>query len=399
VLTRSDLEWLAFAIAAAIAAHFVAIGGTPIDRHLPFVVVLLAVSGWIAAARLVQMVAPLLLAAAMSLSDDRMRIFAYGVIVAAAFAWAVFKAPKTRLVSAILAATGVMLLRWIPCSDVPLWREIVVLAGALAIVFAMRERTPMTIAAALAVAAVTPIYPARLLLFPFVVTILLLLPIPRIIWAVPFAISAYFARYSIATLCVVAALAFLVDFVEDSRRRLSVVRVPLYVGAIALFALWPWSGIVARAMPRFLAAEEASRSERAVWAALEAGRSVSIDAPPQMHYMVITASGANASRLPPGWLVGRVEVVGRGGGVIRRDLRISDIADFGFTRREHFFASRNPIPRTPLDDIHGYGIGAWLHTAGRIAMASADEIASVRATAATDLPPATKLQIEAVEFE
>jgi len=396
VRTRSDLHWLAFAIAAAIAAHFVATGGTPIDRQLPFVAVLLAACGWIACAPMVGMSIPLLLLAAMFLPDERTRLFAYGLIGAAAFAWAVVRGPKLALV-----VPGVMLLRWIPIENVVLWRELVVLGGALAVSGVRRPprrsisgqsggmAATLQIPIALAIALVTPAYPARLLLFPFLVAFLLWLPLPRFIWAIPFAIAAYYARYSIATLCVVAVIAFVAESV----------RIPIYAFAIALFAMWPWSGIVARAMPRFLFAEGASKNETPVWVALEAGRSVSIDAPPNAYRVVITASGANASRLPAGRAVGRVEVMGREGKVIRRELRIGDVADFGFTRREHFFASRNPIPRHTLDDIHGYGIAAWLHTAGRIAQVSLDGIATVRATAAPDLPPATKLQIEAVEFE
>jgi hypothetical protein len=66
-------------------------------------------------------------------------------------------------------------------------------------------------------------------------------------------------------------------------------------------------------------------------------------------------------------------------------------------RREHFFASRNRPPRTPLADIHEYGASAWLHTAGRIPLA----VGRLRLEfgAAADLPPNTRLQIEAVEFE
>ena len=79
------------------------------------------------------------------------------------------------------------------------------------------------------------------------------------------------------------------------------------------------------------------------------------------------------------------------------DGRAADVPDFGFMRREHFFSSRNRPPRTPLADIHDYGAASWLHTAGRIRVAAPAN--TLRISAAPDLPPRTKLQIEAVEFE
>ena len=393
---RSDLEWIAFATAAAVAAHFAAAGGTPVDQSLPFIAVLVAVTGWLAAARLVQIAVPLLIVAAIAIPDAPTRLFAFGIIAAAAFAWALGSGVRHWA----LIIPGVMLLRWIPLNEVVWWREIVVLAGAICVGLAVRrDESPAPVVAALLIALVTPTDPARLLLFPFVIALLFLLPLPRIVWAVGFAIAAGFARYSIATVCTAAAFALLVVVVEDNRHRLSPARVPVYALCIALFAFWPWSGIVARSLPRFLSAERTSAHEQAVWVALEGGRSVSMTAPPGAHVAVLTASVANASRLPAGWVVGRAEVVGRNGKVIERDLRIGDIADFGFTRREHFFASRNPIPLVPLDDVKGYGISAWLHTAGRVTAVSAEPIAAVRVTAAAGLPPATKLQVESIEFE
>ena len=99
----------------------------------------------------------------------------------------------------------------------------------------------------------------------------------------------------------------------------------------------------------------------------------------------MTASGANAASLPAGRILGWI------------DGRVADVPDFGFMRREHFFSSRNRPPRTPLADIHDYGAAAWLHTAGRFAVPRSPF--PVRFSAAPDLRPGTKLQIEAVEFE
>ena len=382
-------EWVAFAIVAAIAGHFVTLFPTPIDRALPFVILLMCACGFIAERypAVFQVAVLMLFVPAIFLADEHTRLLAYGVIAAGTFAFALAIAPNTLRASLSFTVIGVLLLRWIPLSEVIVWREVLVLVGAIAVTLAARTR--VSAPHALAVALVTPIFPARMILFPFFVAILLLIPIPRIATAGVFAVAAYSARYSIAILCVVIVLAMI------SRPGL------LYAIAIALFALWPWSGIVARGFPAILFAEPASRSSIPVWMAAGRGESLSIDVPPESRGVAITASASNATALSAGRVVGWVN---------GKPIRIGDIADFGFMRREHFFASRNRPPRTPLADIHDYGASAWLHTAGRIRIsfgapalaglfpAEAGAPLPLRFTAA-DLPPNTKLQIEAVEFE
>jgi hypothetical protein len=361
---------------AAIAGHFVATFDTPIDRALPFVIILLSICGFLVERfpAAFQMATLLLFVPAIFLADEHTRLLAYGVIAAGTFAFALAVAPRTLQVSLTLTVTGVLLLRWIPFSQVIVWRELVVVAGAIVVTWIAPARMPVP--HALAVALVTPIFPARMLLFPFLVAILLMIPIPRIATAGVFAIAAYFARYSIAILCVVVIVALL------SRPGL------LYAVALALFALWPWSGIVARGFPAIIFAEPASAKSVPIWVAIDRGRSATIDVPLEVHAVTITASASNATALPGGRVVGWLN---------GKPIRIGDIADFGFTRREHFFASRNRPPRTPLADIHDYGASAWLHTAGRIRICG--PMTSLRFAAAGDLPSGTKLQIEAVEFE
>ncbi len=412
MLSRSQVEWLIFAVVAATAAIFIAPPDTPIDRALPFVIVLLSFCGFVAERwpAAIQTATILVFVPAIFLIDEHTRLLAYGIIAAAAFAFAVAIAPRTLSASIALTVAGVLLLRWIPFSQVILWRELILLLGAIAIVMTGRLKPIAAhIAAALAIALFTPIFPARMLVFPFLVTILLMIPLPRIAIAAPLIAAAFFMRYSIAVLCVVAAIVIL-SRPFDSLRSLragsdgegslaersfpfAVLRVRMTV-PIALFALWPWSGIVARAFPAVLFAEPASPRSQPVWIAIARAQSVSLDIPPGVRRVVITASGANAARLPGGRAVGWVD-----GGGTRKMIRIGDIADFGFMRREHFFASRNRPPRTPLDDIHDYGASAWLHTAGRIAIASPRPITALHVTAAPGLPPGAKLQIEAVEFE
>jgi hypothetical protein len=252
----------------------------------------------------------------------------------------------------------------------------------LAVLVAVRDRSPMNIAVALAVALITPVFPGRAMLYPFILAAVIRIAHPAL--AALFLTMAYFDRYSHAALWIVAAIAVAIPILRR-------VRVPVYAVAIGLFALWPWSGIVARAFPRFLFAAPASGRHEVVGLALGAGESVSIEVREHVHSVGVTTSGANVVRMGPGRIVGTID-----SGSAHRDLRIGDVADFGFLRREQFFFSRNTVPRQPTDDIRGYGQTAWLHGAGRVTVPPAPEL---RITAARDLPPAARLQIESVDFE
>jgi MFS family permease len=379
VLSRSQLERLLFAAVTAFASHFVVHGlATPIDRALPLVVIVISICA-LAAQRFpapFQIAILLLFLPPMFLADEHTRLLAYGVMGAGAFAFALAVAPAEIENALVLTVAGVVLLRWIPFAQISVWRELVVLAGAIALITIGRLKP----AAALMVVLVTPIVPARMILFPFLVAVLAAVPIPRIAIAAAFAIAAPFARYSIGVLCVAAAIALLWS-------ETTLLNVPAYAAAIGLFALWPWSGVVARALPPFLVAEPASNA-KPVWIALARSQSFDIQAPPDARAITITASLANGASLPEG------RVVGMAGS---RQIAIGDVADFGFLRREHFFASHNRPPRTPLADVKDYGAAAWLHAAGRIRMPLAGS--TLRVTAAPDLPPAVRLQIETVEFE
>ena len=103
----------------------------------------------------------------------------------------------------------------------------------------------------------------------------------------------------------------------------------------------------------------------------------------------VTASAASAAGLPNGRVIGTVN---------DRAIRIGDVADFGFTRRQHFFAARNPLPQVTRADIRGYGATAWLHGAGAIGVASGLPMTALRFHAADDLPAEVRLQIESVEL-
>jgi hypothetical protein len=382
---ESHLRWLAVAALSAVACAVVA-QTNPVDRALPFIAVGIAFCGWLIRdsrwAVAVELSIPLLIASAMFVIDERTRVMIFGAIVAGAFAVALFAAERTLSNDALLTIAGTLLLRWIPFRDAVLWRELIVIVGALAVLVALRDRSPMNVAVALAVALVTPVFPGRAMLYPFILAAVIRIAHP--VLASLFLAMAYFDRYSHAALWIVAAIAVAIPI-------LSRVRVPVYAAAIGLFALWPWSGIVARAFPQFLLGAPASARHEVVRSALGAGESVSIEVPEHVHSVGVITSGANVVRMRPGRIVGSIDAPGT-----HRDLRIGDIADFGFLRREQFFYSRNTVPRQPTDDIRGYGQTAWLYGAGWVNVPQAPRI---RITAALDLPPAARLQVEFVDFE
>ena len=354
---------------------------------------------WVAA---IECAFPLLAIVAFFATD---KFFWFGVIVAAAFAAATLVAREMW----VLVIAGVLLLRWIPLREVEVWREVVVLGGALALFVAIKPRSPLALIAVLAVAAVTPVHPGKAALIPLLlagVSLILRLEEPqdlvptgaalmgarssaasrrRINLAVLAALcvlAALFARWSLVPILVTAAFALLVPFLDKLK--------PLaYAAALALFAMWPWSGIVARALPAVARYEPPTGEVRVVGLALARGESATVDGLKPVLHLTVNASVANGAGLPPGRVIGFVEA---------RPIRIGEVADFGFTRRPHFFAARNPLPRVSRGDVRGYGATAWLHGAGAIGVASGAPMRTLHFRAADDLPPDAQLQIESIEL-
>ena len=377
------------AIAAAVALFLVAPHATPIDRALPFVAVVLVLLPRVAQASLPappELSIPLLVLAAVLIPDEHTRLLTYGLITAASFAATLATSEKNTQSQTAIALPAIVILRWLPTPE--LWRELIVLAGAVALIAAIRDRSPLATIAVVAVALVTPTHPGKAALFPFVVAIavaaLRTFPAAGLI----FFAAVFAARASLAPLWFVAGLAIAVPLLRRAR-----VEPVLYAIAIVLFALWPWSGLVARAMPRFFAAERA-REPQVIGRSLAASQSLDVAAT-SPRGVVVTLSGANVSQLHAGKRVAQIETIDRHGRATRRDVAIGDVADFGFLRREQFFASRNPLPRVPLADIRGYGIASFLYGAGRVHIAG--DVAGVRITAASDLPRNALIEVESVE--
>ena len=383
---------------------------TPIDAHLPLVIALVLACAWAARgtgwSAMVQCAVPLLIVAMMTIADERTRLFAYGLIVAAAFAAAVIAWERGRPASiapeeVVLTIAGIVLLRWIPLHDVHVIKELILIGGSVAMLFAMRREkageTPALpgarLMAVLVLAVVTPMPPGKMALLPLTVAALVFVTrrLPQVAIGAVFLICAAFARYSLATVYIAVAIIFLLPLAGRIK--------PLaYAAAIAIFALWPWSGVIARALPVVRNYEPGAGEERSIARALAPSESMAIDVPKHVRHVVVTASGAQMARLRPGRVVGTIEAIDARGRTTMRPITIGDVADFGFTRREQFFASRNPLPRFSPGEIRDYGANAWLWGAGRAAISGAADIRSLRVVAAPNLPPQSHLQIDSVEF-
>jgi hypothetical protein len=362
---------------------------------LALVVAVLLACVWVARgtrwAAAIECSLPLLAVAVVALPDERARFFACGVIVAAAFAGAALAGREGW----VLVIAGVALLRWIPLREVEVWREVVVLGGALALYAASGRAgrpagaggTPaLQLIAVLAVAAVTSVHPGKAALIPLLLAVICVgaLAPGRAIVAGALLAAIPFARWSLVPILVTAAFALLVPYLGKLR--------PLvYAAALALFAMWPWSGVVARALPAVARFEPPTGPVRAVGWALGRGEEATLPIPRARH-VIVNASAAGAADLPAGTLLGTIDA-----GTCTRSVRIGDVADFGFTRRPHFFAARNPLPRITRADIRGYGATAWLHGAGAVGVACSGDFASLRFRAAA-LPSNVRLQIESVEL-
>ncbi len=313
------------AVAAAVSAYacYLAVHHTtPIDRALPFIAVVVVAVAWMSHFA-VLLAVPMLVLAEIAIADERLRLLTFGAILAAALVAPAtgrpFRPPPAgqdapigsrrngRLEAGATAVAAIVLLRWIPFDSVLLVRELFLLAIAVAIVFVL-GRTPFAIAVAVITTLVTPAVPLRTLALPLIVLFVAILArtfgMPRVRLTLPSVVA---------------------------------------LGFVMLF--FAWSGIVARAFPYFLLRDARPLEERyTVNAALLANQSAEIWVPPTARALIV--SGANVPRFRRGALLGRIEP----GGI---DIRVGDAADWGYMRRDHFYGTRNPLPRDPAGQIRG----------------------------------------------
>ena len=309
---------------------------------LPFIVLLVVPIAVLCGRRaaVILFAIPLLVACSICFPDAHTLLLSYGIVMAAAFCgafWAIEEWTFARCAG--LTLCGIALLRWIERERVEVWREAVIVLGALLIV-AVMKKSPLAVTLALATAFLTPGIPTRTLLIPFGV----------------------------------AAVAWVIQF--------ELVAIPALVTAVML-VLFPWSGVAARAIRYFFVAKPAERIAPLNFA-LRPGQSIDIDVPGDAKAVAISA--ANGFRLK------RDSVAGTLGG---RPLTMRDLADWGYMRREQWWRSRNRLPRVPAGVIRGYGYDAWVDGAGRIALPP--HATRIRIAADPSLPAEARLQVEAFE--
>lgn len=351
---RESSRSLSIAVAAAAIASWgcslVVCHDTAIDASLPLIAAVVALLAAFAEPAAIVAV-PLLAATEIALPDERLRLLGFGVLLAAVFASLLAAPCRTSFArAAAISVSAIVLLRWIPLAEVLVFRELVLVGLALAIV-AIYRSTPVAVAIAVLVTLFTPAMPLRTLAFPLAVAgaglLFRAMGMPRVEW-----------RY-------------------------------LAAGSVALpMIFFAWSGVFARATPLALRGLPFETPRRLVDVALKAGESWTLDVPPDARCLIVSA--ANASRLKRGVLLGVIEPGGT-------KVTIGDAADWGFLRREQWARSRNPLPRDPAGLLRGYGYGAWVDAAGRVSLPPG--AARVRVTADPNLPGGAKLQINAIEVE
>ena len=333
---------------SAYACALAIVHSTPIDAALPLLaVVLTAVAAFTHPA--VQTAIPLLVAGEVAIVDERTRLVYFGVIIALAFGGAVLRMTN-RFSSFVVAASAIVILRWIPFADVLPGREILLMGVALAIVAVLRG-TPLATAVAVLAALFTPAIPLRTLIFPIAILI-----------------GAALLR------------TFRVRTIQGHAVAAVVVALPLLFFA--------WSGAFARSMPLMLRGVPAEASQFPVRMALRAGESVELDVPNGARWIVL--SGANIPRLASGTVLGQISPGGA-------TVRMGDVADWGAFRREHYYAAWNRLPHDPAGQLRGYGQTAWVDGAGRLALPAGVE--RIVVTADRAIPAEARLQIDAFEQE
>lgn len=347
------MRWILAAAVAAVSAYACAVAvqrPTPVDAAIPLIAIVVTLIAALSHVS-IQAAVPLLIGGAIVIADERTRLIWSGVVIGAAFAAALLVLDRRgSLVSApIVAVSAILILRWIPLQEVLFGREIFVLLIAVGIVVVFHA-TPMAIAIAVATSLLTPAVPLRTFSIPL--TVLMIGMILR---------------------------------VAGMRRRDSAVLPAAAVAFMLLF--FPWSGIVARALPLTWRGLPRPAEREPLRMALAAGESVELGVPDGARSLIV--SGANVPRLKRGRVIGRLDPGGK-------LIRIGDVADWGSFRRDQWYGSRNPLPRHVGGELRGYGHTAWVDGAGRLELPGTRRI---RVTAAPDLADDARLQIDAFELE
>lgn len=346
-------KWLPPIIAAVLSAYAAAVVArfsTPIDGALPLIAVVITIVAAISHPS-IQLAVPLLVGGEMAIFDERARLLWFGMVIGCAFAAAVLcqsgpeRSERGGIGAGVLVVASIVLLRWIPMKNVVIWREMLLIAIALLIMLALRA-TAFGIAVAVAAAMFTPLIPLRTIGFP--IAVLLVVAILRLIDIPPI-------RFDVASSLMLAVM-------------------------LLFFA---WSGVFARATPFVIRGLPVATPRQAVRMALAPGQAIRLDVPANANAVIL--SGANMSRLRLGSVVGSINNV---------PIRLGDVADWGFLRREHFYGARNRLPNDPAGELRDYGQSAWIDGAARFPIRQQ----TIRIQADPRLPATARLQIDAFEL-
>lgn len=129
-------------------------------------------------------------------------------------------------------------------------------------------------------------------------------------------------------------------------------------------------------------------------AVLAAGEAHEVDVP-AVDELRVELSGGNLTALEPGMPVGTLEAIDRAGRVVRRELVVGDLADWGLGRPGHYFATRNDWPSSTEAKVAEHGHRAFLWGSGTVGIAMPG-ISRLRVTAAQSLPDRARLHLESV---
>ncbi len=336
---------------------------TPIDTALPFIAVVVSFVAWLVreerAFYAISCAVPLLLGCSLAIVDERMRLIGFGLIAASAFGAALFARETltaARAAGFVIASVG--LLRWIGRDRFEPGRELLIVLGCVLIALATRGRK-FGVMLAVAAGLVSPAIPVRTVAIPYVV----------------------------AVVCWIAFLPRSPLNPERERRPSVLIESASALVVASAVLLFPWSGAAARSLPYFWRVPPSGERIALNWA-LAPGQTETLDLPEGATSLIV--SGANALQLHRGTILGRIDP-----GAI--PIRIGQVADWGYARREQFWKSRNVMPQNPAGLIRDYGYDAWIEGAGRVPLPAA--VKRIRITADRGLPAEARLQVEAIEVE
>lgn len=364
---------LSAALIAIASAAVASSGVTPVDQALPLLAGVIVVLAWRSGDDSIALAVPLLLVIELSVVEERARLLLFGVVMTGAFAAALLR--KCDRYSFVFAA--LVVLRWIPLSEVVVWRELLLMSATMLLVMSQRQRSAPATVSAVLLALALPVASVRFLTAPFGLAALRPVRWPA---AGLLIVAAFFSRPALAEICLLGALAL----IAESMRNLTLQLVVLLPAAVVM-TLFAWSGVVARGPLYFVKVPEA-RERIPVGIALRSGQSQTLAVPDGARTIVLTA--ANASSLRPGTILGTLEPGGR-------LIRVGDVSDWGYMRSGQWLLTGNRLPSRPAGRVRGYGQNAWVDGAGAIELPEGAR--EVTLSTPRSQPKTVLLQIEGFE--